>query len=70
MNKGLTIHMFWLEEKLLKSQITTLQWLVTNSRPDLAAAVSLSQGNVTTAKIADHANMNKLIRQAKRDADL
>ena len=55
--------------KQLRGGNGALQWLVTNSRPDLAAAVSLSQGNVTTMKIADHAQMNKLVRQAKKDAD-
>ena len=48
--------------KQLRSGNGALQWLVTNTRPDLAASCSLSQGNVQSAKIADHNEMNKLIR--------
>ena len=31
--------------------------------------MSLSQGNVQTAKVQDHSHMNKLIRQSKRDSN-
>lgn len=47
-----------------------IQWLATDTRPDLAAGVSISAGNVNKAEIADLQNANKLVNTAKADADI
>ena len=47
-----------------------MQWLVTNTRPDLAADVSLSAGQVTGNTLNDIKNLIKIIRKAKRDETL
>ena len=44
----------------------SLQWLVTNSRPDLSARVSLSASATSNPTYGDLQSANKLIRQAQR----
>ena len=56
--------------RILRSGNGSLQWLVTNTRPDLAADVSLSAGQVTGTTLNDINNLNKIIRKAKRDEAL
>ena len=46
--------------RILRSGNGSLQWLVTNTRPDLAADVSLSAGNVTNTTVNDINNLNKI----------
>ena len=48
----------------------SLQWLVTNSRIDLAAKVSLSASAISNPTYGDLQEANKLIRQAQRHRDL
>ena len=48
----------------------SLQWLVTNTRIDLAAKVSLSASETSNPTIGSLQRANKLIRQAQRDDTL
>ena len=48
----------------------SLQWLVTNSRPDLSARVSLSASATSNPTYGDLQTANKLIRQAQRYKDI
>ena len=52
--------------KCLRAINGSLQWLVTNSRPDLAARVSLSASATSNPTYGDLQSANKLIRQAQR----
>ena len=48
----------------------SLQWLVSNTRIDLAAKVSLSASGTPNPTIDSLQRANKLIRQAQRDGTL
>ena len=48
----------------------SLQWLVSNTRVDLAAKVSLSASEAANPTISSLQKANKLIRQAQRDDTL
>ena len=48
----------------------SLQWLVTNTRIDLAAKVSLSASETSNPTIASLQKANKIIRQAQRHSEL
>ena len=52
--------------KCLRAINGSLQWLVTNSRPDLSARVSLSASATSNPTYGDLQSANKLIRQAQR----
>ena len=52
--------------KCLRAINGSLQWLVTNSRPDLAARGSLSASATSNPTYGDLQSANKLIRQAQR----
>ena len=53
--------------KTLRGINGSLQWLVSNTRVDLAAKVSLSASETANPTIASLQKANKLIRQAQRD---
>ena len=52
--------------RCLRAVNGSLQWLVTNSRPDLSARVSLSASATSNPTYGDLQTANKLIRQAQR----
>ena len=56
--------------KTLRGINGSLQWLVSNTRVDLAAKVSLSASETANPTIASLQKANKLIRQAQRDDSL
>ena len=56
--------------KCLRAINGSLQWLVTNSRPDLSARVSLSASATSNPTYGDLQSANKLIRQAQRYKEL
>ena len=56
--------------KTLRGINGSLQWLVTNTRIDLAAKVSLSASETSNPTIGSLQRANKLIRQAQRDDTL
>ena len=56
--------------KCLRGINGSLQWLVTNTRVDLAAKVSLSASATSNPTVDDLRKANKLVRQAQRDSDL
>ena len=56
--------------KTLRGINGPLQWLVSNTRVDLAAKVSLSASETANPTIASLQKANKLIRQAQRDDSL
>ena len=47
-----------------------MQWLVTNTRIDLAARVALSVSATSNPTVADLQHAHKLLRQAQRETDL
>jgi len=57
------------EIKDLRGIDGSLQWLVTNSRLDLAAPTSISQGHHSQGQVRHLAEANKLIRTAHATAD-
>ena len=56
--------------KTLRGINGSLQWLVSNTRVDLAARVSLSASETANPTIESLQKANKLIRQAQRDDTL
>ena len=56
--------------KTLRGINGSLQWLVSNTRIDLAAKVSLSASETSNPTIESLQKANKLIRQAQRDDSL
>ena len=56
--------------KCLRGINGSLQWLVTNTRIDLSARVSLSASATANPTIGELQKANKLIRQAQRDSGL
>ena len=56
--------------KILRGLNGEIQWLATNTRPDLAAGVSISAGTVNKAEIGDLQHANKLVKTAKADSDI
>ena len=56
--------------KTLRGVNGSLQWLVSNTRVDLAARVSLSASETANPTVASLQKANKLIRQAQRDDTL
>ena len=56
-------------EKTLRGINGALQWLVTNTRIELAARVSFSSSVTSTPTVGDLLNANKIVRQAIQDAN-
>ena len=56
--------------KCLRGINGTLQWLVTNSRVDLASKVSISASSTSNPTVEDLRKAYKLVRQAQREAGL
>ena len=56
--------------KTLRGINGSLQWLVSNTRVDLASKVSLSASETSNPTIASLQKANKLVRQAQRDDSL
>ena len=56
--------------KILRGVQGEIQCLATNTRPDLAAGVSISAGNVNKAEITDLQHANKPVKTAKADSDI
>jgi hypothetical protein len=57
-----------LERQGLRGLIGSLQYAATNTRPDVAARLSLLQSKINCAKIADLLDANRLLGDAKRHA--
>lgn len=49
----------------MRAVLGEVQWLVTGSRPDLAAGCSLLQQRVNTSKVEDMINVNKMVALAR-----
>ena len=51
------------EKKQMRAVLGAINWLVTGSRPDLAAACSLLQQRVTSSVVSDLLDVNRLVSQ-------
>ena len=58
------------ERQELRGLIGSLQYAATNTRPDLAARLSFLQSTITTAKIHDLLECNRLLGEAKKFSDV
>jgi len=58
------------ELKAMRGADGSLQWLVTNTRLDLAAPTSISQGNHSNPKVRHVQELNKIIRTAHSQPDV
>ena len=58
------------ERQELRGLIGSLQYAATNTRPDLAARLSFLQSTITTAKIHDLLECNRLLGEAKKYSDV
>ena len=56
------------ERQGLRGVIGSLQYAATNTRPDIAAKLSLLQSKITTACISDLLDANRLLGEAKKHA--
>ena len=54
----------------LRGLIGSLQYAASNTRPDLACRLSLLQARITCATVQDLLNANRLLTDAKRNADI
>ena len=70
LTKHVQKHLGAADVNILRGVNGEIQWLATNTRPDLAAGVSISAGNINKAEIADLQKANKLVKTAKADADI
>jgi len=53
------------ERQALRGLVGSLQYATTNTRPDLAAKLSFVQSVITTAKVKDLLEANKILQEAK-----
>ena len=53
------------ERQALRGLVGSLQYATTNTRPDLAAKLSFVQSSITTAKVKDLLEANKILHEAK-----
>ena len=58
------------ERAALRRALGSLGWLGRESRPDLIGPISLLQGRITTARVSDVKETNRVIRLAKDFADM
>ena len=58
------------ERQGLRGLIGSLQYAATNTRPDIAARLSLLQSRINCARIADLLEANRLLGGAKKHADV
>ena len=58
------------ERQELRGLIGSLQYASTNTRPDLAARLSFLQSTITSAKIHDLLECNRLLAEAKKFSDV
>lgn len=54
----------------MRATLGAINWLVTGSGPDLAAACSLLQQQVMSSVVADMCDVNRLVSQVHEHADM